>query len=145
MLLMIEITPSLSLDDSEIQLDFIRASGPGGQNVNKVATSVQLRFNVLNSPSLQPDVKARLVKLAGSKMTANGILIIEARRYRTQEQNRYDATQRLANLIQKALVKPKIRRVTHPGVTANTSRLGEKKQRGAIKRTRRYNAEEWDD
>jgi ribosome-associated protein len=142
---MIEITPSLSLDDSEIQLDFIRASGPGGQNVNKVATSVQLRFNVFNSPALQPDVKERLVKLAGSKMTADGILIIEARRYRTQEQNRFDATQRLANLIQKALVKPKIRRPTHPGVTAKAARLGEKKQRGKIKRTRRYNAAEWED
>ena len=142
---MIEITPSLSLDDSEIQLDFIRASGPGGQNVNKVATSVQLRFNVFNSPALQPDVKERLVKLAGSKMTAEGILIIEARRYRTQEQNRFDATQRLANLIQKALVKPKIRRPTHPGVTAKAARLGEKKQRGKIKRTRRYNAAEWED
>ena len=142
---MIEITPTLSLDDSEVQLDFIRASGPGGQNVNKVASAVQLRFNVLNSPSLEADVKARLVKLAGSKMTTDGVLIIEARRYRTQEQNRFDATQRLANLIQKALVKPKIRRATHPGVTAKAARLGDKKQRGAIKRTRRYNAEEWED
>ena len=141
---MIEITPTLFLDDSEIQLDFIRASGPGGQNVNKVATAVQLRFNVLNSTALEADVKARLVKLAGSKMTTEGILIIEARRYRTQEQNRFDATQRLADLIQKALVKPKIRRPTHPGVTAKAARLGDKKQRGAIKRTRRYNPEDWE-
>jgi ribosome-associated protein len=141
---MIEITPTLFLDDSEVQLDFVRASGPGGQNVNKVATSVQLRFNVMASPSLESDVKERLVKLAGSKMTADGILIIEARRYRTQEQNRFDAIQRLAGLIQKALVKPKIRRPTHPGVTAKAARLGEKKQRGAIKRTRRYNPEEWE-
>ena len=138
---MIHVTPTIKIDESEIQFYFIRASGPGGQNVNKVASAVQLRFNVLNSPSLQPDVKARLVKLAGSKMTADGILIIQARRYRTQEQNRFDATQRLANLIQKALVKPKIRRLTHPGVTAKAARLGEKKQRGAIKLTRRYNAE----
>jgi ribosome-associated protein len=142
---MIQVTPTIKIDESEIQFDFIRASGPGGQNVNKVASAVQLRFNVLNSPSLQPDVKERLLKLAGRKMTADGILIIQARRYRTQEQNRFDATQRLANLIQKALVKPKIRRLTHPGVTAKAARLGEKKQRGAIKLTRRYNAEEWED
>lgn len=141
---MIQVTPTIKIDESEIQFDFIRASGPGGQNVNKVASAVQLRFNVLNSPSLQPDVKERLVKLAGRKMTADGILIIQARRYRTQEQNRFDATQRLANLIQKALVKPKIRRLTHPGVTAKAARLGEKKQRGAIKLTRRYDPEEWE-
>jgi ribosome-associated protein len=141
---MIQVTPTIKIDESEIQFDFIRASGPGGQNVNKVASAVQLRFNVLNSPSLQPDVKERLVKLAGRKMTADGILIIAARRYRTQEQNRFDATQRLANLIQKALVKPKIRRLTHPGVTAKAARLGEKKQRGAIKLTRRYDPEEWE-
>lgn len=141
---MIEITPTLFLDDSEVQLDFIRASGPGGQNVNKVATSVQLRFDVINSPSLETDVKARLIKLAGSKMTNDGILIIEARRYRTQEQNRFDATQRLTSLIQKAMIKPKIRRPTHPGVTAKAARLGDKKQRGAIKRTRHYNPEEWE-
>jgi ribosome-associated protein len=141
---MIEITPTLSLDDSEVQLDFIRSSGPGGQNVNKVATSVQLRFNVLTSPSLEPDVKTRLIKLAGSKMTSDGILIIEARRYRTQEQNRFDATQRLADLIKKALVKPKTRKPTNPTVTAKAARLGDKKQRGEIKRTRHYDPDEWE-
>lgn len=82
---MLEVTPSIKVDESEIQLDFIRASGPGGQNVNKVASSVQLRFDVHNSPSLETDVKDRLIKLAGSRMTGDGILIIEAKRYRTQE------------------------------------------------------------
>ena len=97
---MIEVTSSVKIDESEIQLDFIRASGPGGQNVNKVASSVQLRFDVRNSPSLDPDVKERLIKLAGNRVTEDGILIIEAKRYRTQEQNRFDATERLITLIQ---------------------------------------------
>jgi len=98
---MIEITPTLSLDDSEVTLDFIRSSGPGGQNVNKVATAVQLRFDLRSSPSLPADAKERLVKLAGSRMTDEGFLLIEAKRYRTQEQNRADAILRLAALIQK--------------------------------------------
>jgi ribosome-associated protein len=141
---MIEVTPTLKLDDSEIQLDFVRASGPGGQNVNKVASAAQLRFDVHNSPSLEPDVKERLIKLAGSRMTDDGVLIIEARRYRTQEQNRFDAIQRLITLIQKALVRPKIRRATRPTLTAKAARVGDKKKRGDIKRTRRYVPEEWE-
>jgi ribosome-associated protein len=141
---MIEVTPSIKLDDSEIQLDFIRASGPGGQNVNKVASAAQLRFNVRNSPSLEPEVKERLIKLAGSRVTEEGVLIIEAKRYRTQEQNRFDAIQRLTTLIQKALVKPKIRRATRPTMTAKAARVGDKKKRGDIKRTRRYVPEEWE-
>ena len=141
---MIEITPSLSIDDSEVQLDFIRAAGPGGQNVNKVSSAVQLRFDVRSSPSLEPDVKERLVKLAGSRMTEEGVLIIEAKRYRAQEQNRFDALQRLTALIQKALVKPKERKATRPGVTASAARVGAKKRRGEIKRTRRYIPEEWE-
>jgi ribosome-associated protein len=141
---MIEINPTLTIDESEIQLDFIRASGPGGQNVNKVASSVQLRFDVRNSPSLDSDVKERLIKLAGSRMTDEGILIIEAKRYRTQEQNRFDATQRLITLIQKALEKPKVRRATRPSLTAKAARVGDKKKHGEIKRTRRFDPSEWE-
>ena len=131
---MIEITPSIKIEENEIQLDFIRASGPGGQNVNKVASSVQLRFDVRNSLSLYPDVKERLIKLAGSRMTDEGILIIEAKRYRTQEQNRFDAIQRLITLIQKALEKPKVRRATRPSLTAKAARVGDKKKRGEIEK-----------
>jgi ribosome-associated protein len=141
---MIEVTPSIKIDENEIQLDFIRSSGPGGQNVNKVASAVQLRFDVRNSPSLEPEVKERLTKLAGSRVTEDGVLIIEAKRYRTQEQNRFDAIQRLVTLIQKALVKPKIRRATRPTLTAKAARVGDKKKRGDIKRTRRYVPEEWE-
>ena len=141
---MIEVTNSVKIDENEIQLDFIRSSGPGGQNVNKVATSVQLRFGVRNSPSLESDVKERLIKLAGSRMTEDGILIIEAKRYRTQDQNRFDATQRLITLIQKALEKPKIRRATRPSVTAKAARVGDKKKRGEIKKTRRFNPDDWE-
>lgn len=141
---MVEVTPSVKIEESEIQLDFIRASGPGGQNVNKVASSVQLRFDVRNSPALYPDVKERLIKLAGSRMTDEGILIIEAKRYRTQEQNRFDAIQRLITLIQKALEKPKVRRATRPSLTAKAARVGDKKKHGEIKRTRRLVPKDWE-
>jgi ribosome-associated protein len=141
---MIEVTSSVKIDESEIQLDFIRASGPGGQNVNKVASSVQLRFDIRNSPSLDSDVKERLIKLAGSRVTDDGILIIEAKRYRTQEQNRTDAIKRLVTWIQKALEVPKVRRATRPSLTAKAARVGDKKKRGAIKRTRRFDPAEWE-
>ncbi len=141
---MIEISPSLSINENEIQLDFVRSSGPGGQNVNKVATAAQLRFDVRNSPSLPPEVKERLTRLAGSRMTEDGILIIEAKRYRTQEQNRADGVQRLVVLIQRALTPPKARRPTRPSLSAKAARVGDKKKRGQVKRTRRFVPEEWE-
>ncbi|MDI6769139.1 MAG: alternative ribosome rescue aminoacyl-tRNA hydrolase ArfB [Anaerolineales bacterium] len=138
---MISITPSIYLDEREITFAFIRASGPGGQNINKVATAAQLRFDVRNSPSLPEEVKARLLKLAGKRATEDGILVIEAKRYRTQEQNREDALQRFSALIQKALEKPKSRLATRPSAVARGQRLEAKKQRGAIKRMRREKEE----
>lgn len=132
-----KISPSLTLPDSELTFEFVRASGPGGQNVNKVATAVQLRFDVRASPSLTEEVKARLIRLAGRRMTADGVLVIEAKRYRAQEQNRADAELRLAALIQKALVPPKERRPTRPSAAAKAKRLEEKRRRGEIKRSRR--------
>ncbi|MFZ3078869.1 MAG: alternative ribosome rescue aminoacyl-tRNA hydrolase ArfB, partial [Bellilinea sp.] len=115
--MMIEITSTLFLDESELQFDFIRASGPGGQNVNKVSSAVQLRFDAVKSPSLPAEVKERLIKLAASRMTEDGVLIIEAKRYRSQEKNRTDAVQRLVTLIQKAAEPPKKRKPTRPSVT----------------------------
>ena len=142
---MIEVTPSLSLEESELQFDFIRSAGPGGQNVNKVSTACQLRWDVRATATLLPEVKERLGKLAGSRMTEDGVLIIEAKRHRTQEQNRDDAIARLVALVQKALEKPKLREKTRPSVTASAARVNEKKRRAAVKRTRRYNPEEWED
>ncbi len=133
---MIEVNSSIRIDENELHFDYIRASGPGGQNVNKVATAVQLRFDVRNSPSLAPEVKERLVRLAGSRVTEEGVLLIDARTYRTQDQNRYDAVQRLVDLIQKALIEPKTRRATRPSITARARRVSTKRQHGDLKRLR---------
>ncbi len=134
---MIQITPSLAIDESEIQEDFIRTSGPGGQNVNKVATGVQLRFDVVNSPSLPEEVRERLIRLAGRRISKEGILRIDARRFRTQEQNRRDALDRLIKLIRKASEEPKPRRKTKPSPASKERRLEIKRHRSEIKRTRR--------
>ena len=141
---MIEITPEIKINENELQLDFIRASGPGGQNVNKVASAVQLRFDVINSPSLHPMVKERLKRLAGNRVTEDGILILEAKRHRTQEQNRQDATRRLISLIQEALKEPEVRKATRRTVTAKASRGGGPKKGSEFKRTRFYDPDEWE-
>jgi ribosome-associated protein len=127
---MIHITGTITIDESEIQEYFVRASGPGGQNVNKVATAVQLRFDVTNSRSLPEEVRIRLISLAGNRITEDGILIIDARRFRTQGRNREDATDRLVELIRNAAQKPKIRRKTRPTLASKIRRL-ESKRRGA--------------
>jgi ribosome-associated protein len=127
---MIHITPNITIDESEIQENFVRASGPGGQNVNKVASTVQLRFNVANSRSLPEEVRKRLISLAGNRITEDGILIIDARRFRTQGRNREDATDRLVELIRNAAQRPIIRRRTRPTLASKIRRL-ESKRRSA--------------
>lgn len=134
---MIRVTDDIALDESELHLEFIRASGPGGQNVNKVSSAVQLKFNILQSSCLTPDVQERLIAVAGRKVSADGTLVIQARRFRSQEQNRVDAINRLVALIQKVAVAPKIRRKTKPSVSARERRLKNKRQRSQIKQTRK--------
>jgi ribosome-associated protein len=134
---MIEVTDTLAIDETELTLEFIRSSGPGGQNVNKVATAVQLRFDVARSPSLPDDVRRRLVRVAGKKMTDDGVLVITARRHRTQAANREDAIERLVALIKKAAAKPKPRKKTKPTKASRERRLQDKRHRGKIKRLRK--------
>jgi ribosome-associated protein len=137
----IQITDTLAIDDREVEERFVRASGPGGQNVNKVSTAVQLRFDV-NASSLPDEIKTRLVTLAGSRMTVDGVLVIDAREHRTQGQNRETARERLVELIARATRKPKKRRATKPSKAAKERRLTSKKRRGEVKAARKARADE---
>ncbi len=138
---MIRVTDAIALDEKELEERFTRASGPGGQNVNKVATAVELRFDVRASPSLPGDVKHRLERLAGSRLTADGVLVIRAERFRAQERNRDDARDRLLGLIRKAAVAPKRRIATKPPKGSRLLRLDGKAKRGTVKRLRRAKPE----
>lgn len=133
---MIPVTLSIALAEEEIEERFIRSPGPGGQNVNKVETAVQIRFDAAHSPALPPDVLARLKVLAGSRMTQEGVIVITARRFRSQERNRADARERLVELIRRAAEAPRKRRPTRPTLGSKQRRLESKRRRSAIKRTR---------
>jgi len=133
----LEVTPWLAIADGEIEERFVRASGPGGQNVNKVATAVQLRFDVAGSPALPDDVRQRLREIAGSRMTDEGVLVIDAREHRTQSQNREQARERLAALIRRALERPKKRRRTKPTKASRLARIEGKRRHSKAKAARR--------
>lgn len=133
---MLRITPTIAISADEVTEQYVRASGPGGQNVNKVATAVQLRFDAANSPSLPEAVRRRLKVLAGRRMTGDGVLVIDARRFRSQERNREDAYARLTELIRRAATPPRPRRPTKPSLAERERRLQDKRRRSQIKRRR---------
>ncbi len=133
---MIQVTDTIALREDELGFDFVRASGPGGQNVNKVSTAVQMRFDAAGSTSLPDDVRERLLRLAGKRATDEGVIIIDARRFRTQERNRQDAIDRLVALIVKAAHRPKPRRTTRPTAASRRRRIDDKKRRGSLKKQR---------
>lgn len=139
---MLPITPHIHIPESELEEKFIRSSGPGGQNVNKVATAVELRFDIRRSPSLPPPVRARAERLAGRRLTTDGVIVIRAERYRTQERNRADARERLVRLIRRAATAPKRRVKTRPTRASVERRLKSKARRGHVKRLRRGTPEE---
>ncbi len=134
---MISITDHITLDPEELEFSFVRASGPGGQNVNKVSSAVQLRFNAAESPSLPPDVRSRVISLAGRRTNRQGIIVIEAKRFRHQTRNREDALERLVALIVKATQIDRPRRAGKPPKSSRTKRLNEKKRRGTVKQLRK--------
>lgn len=133
---MLWITPDLAIEDAEIEERFVRSSGPGGQNVNKVASAVELRFDAARSPALSDEIRDRLRTLAGTRMTAEGVLVIDARRFRTQTQNRQDARDRLVALLRQAMVRPKRRRKTRPTAASKERRIDSKRRRSEAKRGR---------
>lgn len=133
---MIAITETLAIDERELDETFVRSSGPGGQNVNKLATAVQLRFDLRGSPNLPPGMKTRAEKLAGQRLTREGVIVISADRFRTQEQNRDDARARLVELLQRAAVVPKVRRKTRPTLASKKRRIEGKKHRAEVKNRR---------
>ena len=130
---MIEITPTLHIDESEIEESFVRASGPGGQNVNKVSSAVQIRFDARRSPSLPNDVALRLMRLAGSRLTQDGVIVIVAQAQRSQKRNREEAVERLLELIRAAAIRPQVRRATKPTKASKERRLASKERRSGVK------------